>query len=187
MSVPLPPCLWPRALQLESWGLGSLLPPARKDPEPPFRHLPLRLNLQQGRAVRGALMLKLSLPEASFSPRLGLVQTQHFASCLNFTSRGRHIPFCATLIPAEIDYGCVFWVHRFQTLQGASLVLMEGVAQAEASQASLGCLLKMRTLFLPKTERAGSCLLALPHSFLSWKQQVACFSTRLCTSSHYSM
>lgn len=114
-------------------------------------------------------MLKLFLPEASFRPWLCLVQTQHLASCLNFTSTGRHIPFCATLIPAKIycvPMGVVFWVHRFQTIQGASLVYMGSVVQAEASQASLGCLLKTRPLFLPKTGKASSCLLARPHSFL---------------------
>lgn len=65
----------------------------------------------------------------------------------------------------------VFWVHAFQRIQGAPNVHMESLVQAEAPQASLGCLLnKTCAQVLLETEKADSLFsLTFPHSFLSQK------------------
>lgn len=87
-------------------------------------------------------------------PRLCLVQTGPFASFWNFTSRGRHTPFCA----AE---PCWNGLCPRACLLGAEI---SNNTRCFLVQASVACLLEMRTPFVPRTERAGSGpLLFLAH------------------------
>lgn len=164
--APLPTC--GRGLCKQSGGgLGSPLPPAKRDPESPSRLLLLGLNLQEGWGCKGVLKFKLSVSQA-----MNGLSCEGTALCFLFElyiHRETHafVPHWS-LLKYPMHPGVCHFASMFQIMQCASNVHTEGLAQSEATRASLGVCLKC-VQFLFETEKAGSRLLTFSHLFLSWK------------------